>query len=66
MFGIMGAAGSDAAIETADVALMGDDLGKLLDRLEPARRDALGEVLSGVRRLGIVPVPTLGLDDARV
>ena len=34
----MGSAGSDAALETADVALMGDDLSKLADALHLARR----------------------------
>lgn len=33
----MGAAGTDAAIETADVALMGDDLGKLAWAVEHSR-----------------------------
>ena len=34
----MGTAGSDAALETADVALMADDLSKLSDALQLARR----------------------------
>ena len=34
----MGSAGSDAALEAADVALMGDDLSKLADALHLARR----------------------------
>ncbi len=34
----MGSAGSDAALETADVALMGDDLSKLADAVHLARR----------------------------
>jgi heavy metal translocating P-type ATPase len=34
----MGSAGSDAALETADVALMADDLSKLADALQLARR----------------------------
>jgi Cd2+/Zn2+-exporting ATPase len=34
----MGAAGSDAAIETADVALMADDLGKLPRLIRHSRR----------------------------
>ena len=34
----MGSAGSDAALETADVALMADDLSKLADALQIARR----------------------------
>ncbi len=37
----MGAAGSDAAIETADIALMKDDLGKIADAVRMGRR-ALG------------------------
>jgi Cd2+/Zn2+-exporting ATPase len=36
----MGAAGSDAAIETADVALMSDDLNRLLWLVQHARRTA--------------------------
>ncbi len=35
----MGAAGTDVALETADVALMADDLGKLVDALRLARRN---------------------------
>jgi heavy metal translocating P-type ATPase len=34
----MGAAGSDAALETADVALMSDDIGKLPEALQLGRR----------------------------
>ena len=34
----MGAAGTDTALETADVALMGDDLGKLASAVELSRR----------------------------
>jgi Cd2+/Zn2+-exporting ATPase len=34
----MGAIGSDVAIETADVALMGDDLSKLPTLIDQARR----------------------------
>src|SRR5690606_2981840 len=34
----MGAIGSDTAIETADVALMDDDLGKLVDAVRFGRR----------------------------
>ena len=36
----MGAAGSDAAIEAADIALMGDDLGHVTDALVLGRRTA--------------------------
>ncbi len=35
----MGAAGTDVALETADVALMADDLNKLVDALRLARRN---------------------------
>jgi P-type E1-E2 ATPase len=35
----MGAAGTDVALETADVALMADDLEKLVDALRLARRN---------------------------
>ena len=35
----MGAAGTDVALETADIALMADDLEKLVDALRLARRD---------------------------
>ena len=35
----MGAAGTDVALETADVALMADDLSKLVDALRLARRN---------------------------
>lgn len=34
----MGAAGSDAALETADVALMSDDIGKLPEAIQLGRR----------------------------
>jgi Cd2+/Zn2+-exporting ATPase len=34
----MGAAGSDAALETADVALMSDDIGKLAEAVQLGRR----------------------------
>ncbi|ACZ40412.1 heavy metal translocating P-type ATPase [Sphaerobacter thermophilus] len=33
----MGAAGTDAALETADIALMGDDLGKIADTMRLSR-----------------------------
>jgi Cd2+/Zn2+-exporting ATPase len=35
---VMGAAGSDAALETADIALMGDDLSKIPFTLRLSRR----------------------------
>ena len=35
----MGAAGTDVALETADVALMADDLSKLVEGLRLARRN---------------------------
>ena len=35
----MGAAGTDVALETADVALMADDLSKLVEAFRLARRN---------------------------
>ena len=60
----MGAAGSDVAIETADVALLGEDLGHLPDVLTHARR--AGRImrqnlaLSGAILLTLVPLAALG------
>ena len=53
---MMGAAGTDVALETADVALMADDLLKLIEALHLARRNqrvvgqnlALSAVVIGV------------------
>lgn len=70
----MGAAGTDVALETADVALMGDDLEKLVYALQLARRNqklvrqnlALSVVVIGVLVIGAVmgaftlPVAVLG------
>jgi cation-transporting P-type ATPase G len=61
----MGAMGSDVAIETADVALMGEDLRHLPQALEHARR-ARGImlqnlVLSGAIVAGLVPLAALGV-----
>lgn len=58
----MGAAGTDVALETADVALMADDLGKLVYALELARRNAgivrqnlaLSAVVIGLLVLGAI------------
>ena len=70
----MGAAGTDVALETADVALMGDDLEKLVYALQLARRNqklvrqnlALSVLVIGVLVIGAVmgaftlPVAVLG------
>ncbi len=70
----MGAAGTDVALETADVALMADDLRKLVYALDLARRNdrivrqnlALSAVVIGILVLGAVtgtfslPVAVLG------
>ncbi|HEY0970630.1 MAG TPA: cation-translocating P-type ATPase [Gemmatimonadales bacterium] len=58
----MGAAGTDVALETADVALMGDDLEKLVDGLRLAQRNqrivrqnlALSAAVIGVLVVGAV------------
>lgn len=58
----MGAAGTDVALETADVALMADDLSKLVEALRLARRNqrvvaqnlALSVVVIGVLIIGAV------------
>lgn len=61
----MGAMGSDVAIETADVALMGEDLRHLPDALAHAER-AFGImrqnlVLSGTILITLVPLATFGV-----
>lgn len=61
----MGAMGSDVAIDTADVALMGDDLGHLPDTFTHARR--AGRImkqnlaLSGAILLSLVPLAATGV-----
>ncbi|NNF10704.1 MAG: cadmium-translocating P-type ATPase [Acidimicrobiia bacterium] len=61
----MGAAGSDVAIETADVALLGEDLHHLPDVLTHARR--AGRImrqnlaLSGAILITLVPLAALGI-----
>lgn len=64
----MGASGTDIALETADVALMGDDLGKLPDALRVGRRTRhtimaniaiAGGIKAGVMALVAVGVATL-------
>jgi len=61
----MGAAGSDVAIETADVALLGEDLHHLPDLLAHARRAGRimrqNLVLSGGILLTLVPLAASGL-----
>jgi heavy metal translocating P-type ATPase len=61
----MGTAGSDIAIETADVALMADDLGKLTDAIRIGRRTRRvvrqNLVLSFVILAVLVPGALLGL-----
>ena len=60
----MGAAGTDVAIEAADVAIMGDDLGHLPALLGHARRTRSimlqNLVLSGVIIAALIPVAALG------
>ena len=66
----MGAAGSDVALETADVALMGHTLGRLADAVDLSRRAAsvirqnlviaLG-VIAVVAPLGALGYATLGV-----
>jgi Cd2+/Zn2+-exporting ATPase len=70
----MGAAGTDAALETADVALMADDLGKMVYALQLAKRNqtvinqnlVLSVVVIGVLVVGAVagwftlPIAVLG------
>ncbi|MDQ4143525.1 MAG: cadmium-translocating P-type ATPase [Actinomycetota bacterium] len=61
----MGAMGSDLAIETADVALMGDDLRHLPDGVRHARRSRRlmrqNLVLSGGILVVLVPLAVLGV-----
>ena len=52
----MGAAGTDAAIETADVALMGDDLGKLPWLIEHSRATLTVIRANAILALGIKAV----------
>ncbi|MBK6856816.1 MAG: cation-translocating P-type ATPase [Microthrixaceae bacterium] len=60
----MGAAGTDVAIEAADVAIMGDDLGHLPPLFEHARRTRTimvqNLVLSGSIIAVLIPVAALG------
>jgi cation-transporting ATPase G len=61
----MGAMGSDVAIETADVALMGEDLRHLPQALEHARRARRimlqNLLLSGAIVVGLVPLAAFGV-----
>jgi len=52
----MGAAGSAVAVETADIALMGDDLLKLPEAISLARR-----TLSNIRQNIVIALATVGL-----
>ncbi|MGH2699997.1 MAG: heavy metal translocating P-type ATPase [Actinomycetota bacterium] len=60
----MGAAGTDAALEAADVALMGDDLRHLPDALAHAKRAVRimrqNLALSGLILLGLIPLAAVG------
>ena len=61
----MGAMGTDVAIETADVALMGEDLRHLPAALRHARRAVSimrqNLVLSGAIIVGLIPLATFGV-----
>ena len=61
----MGAAGSDVAIETADVALLGEDLSHLTDVLDHARRAGTimrqNLALSGAILLVLIPLAASGV-----
>ena len=61
----MGAAGTDVAIEAADVALMGDDLGRLPDAIRLARR-TLGIIRQNIAASLIVKAVFLTLTFAGI
>ena len=59
----MGAAGSDAAIEAADVALMADDLGKLTEAIglgHQARRVSAQNIVFALLVLAVLIPAALG------
>jgi Cd2+/Zn2+-exporting ATPase len=60
----MGAAGSDVALETADVVLMSDDLDRLVDAVSLGRRTRAivrqNLVLSGIILVALVPMALFG------
>jgi cation-transporting ATPase G len=61
----MGAAGSDVAVEAADITVMGDNLTHLPDLIEHARRTRTimiqNLVLSGMIIAALIPAATAGL-----
>ena len=61
----MGAAGSDVAVEAADIAIMGDNLSHLPDLLEHARRTRRimiqNLILSGMIIAALIPTAAAGL-----